>query len=239
MDQFYWDNSGNQLVDFFSYDKMILILVCGGLTLAVIAYRYFSHSMTFQKSFAYIPMAVYAFFILLSYALSDFKEFSLLGYNDRFEGTLTLFAYLIMLFFIINRINTERDVKWIIWPLAISSVLLSFLGLSQALGHDFFRTTFGKELITPSSFWNNLDSLNFTFQHNEIYQTVYNINYVSFYLTMLIPLFGMLFIREGKPRRKILLGVLFTLLLYNLIRFHVERRIHGHGCRPSGRNHSP
>lgn len=217
MDQFFWDNGGNQLVDFFSYYKMMLILICGGLALVVILFRVLSHSMNFHKSFAYIPMAVYAFFILLSYVMSDYKEFSLLGYNDRFEGTLTLLCYLILLFFVINRINTERDVKWVIMPLAVSSILLSFLGLSQALDHDFFRTAFGKKLITPTWFWDKIDNLNFTFQNKEIYQTVYNINYVSFYLTLLIPLFGMLFIRADKLRSKLFWGALFTLLIFNLI----------------------
>jgi len=65
--------------------------------------------------------------------------------------------------------------------------------------------------------------LNFTFNNREIYQTVYNINYVSFYLTLLIPLFGMLFIRsvmlgkEEKLWKKIGWGVMFGLVIFNLI----------------------
>ncbi|QHI72073.1 O-antigen ligase family protein [Aminipila terrae] len=130
---------------------------------------------------------------------------------------------MIMLFFIINTVNDETNIKWIIYPTAVSAILLSLLGLSQALNHDFFRTTFGKKLITPSWFWDHIDQLTFSFKHREIYQTVYNINYVSFYLTLLIPLFGLLFIRSimsGKDEvlwKKISLGILFSLLLYNLI----------------------
>jgi hypothetical protein len=59
--------------------------------------------------------------------------------------------------------------------------------------------------------------LDFAFKKGEIYQTVYNINYVSFYLTLLIPLFGMLFIREPNIRKKITWGILFALLIANLI----------------------
>jgi len=217
MDQFYWSSGGNQVADFFSYYKMVFVLAAAGITLMILFLRLVSRTMEVKRSCAYIPMAVYSFFVLASYIFSDYKEFSLLGYNDRFEGTLPLLAYMILLFFIINRINTEQDLKWVIVPLGISSFLLSLLGLSQGLDHDFFQTTFGKKLITPSSFWPNVDSLSFTFQNKEIYQTVYNINYVSFYLTLLIPLFGMLFIRESRMNRKILLGVLFALNMYNLI----------------------
>ncbi len=223
MDQFYWTNDGNDLVEFFSYFKMVAIIICTVSALVFLLYRSFSQSFFIKRSHYYIPMIVYSAFILISYFLSDYKEFALWGWNDRFEGTITLLAYMTMLFYLINTINNERNIKWIVYPTAISSILLSLLGLSQALNHDFFKTTFGKKLITPSWFWGNIDGLTFTFDHKEIYQTVYNINYVSFYLTLLIPLFGLLFIHSvmmGKDEplwKKILWGVLFGLNMYNLI----------------------
>ena len=141
-------------------------------------------------------------------------------------------------FFVINSVQTERNVKMLLYPLAASSALLSFLGISQAVGHDFFQTTIGQKLLVKNvmlnsdlTTWESIDAaaakgeqfFRFTFQHNEIYQTVYNINYVSFYLTLLIPLFGMLFIlsfnkgAEEKLWKKAGLGVLFALLIYNMI----------------------
>lgn len=224
MGQFYWSGGDNQLTDFFSYFKMCAILACAILAVVMLLYRLFTVSFYIKRNFAYIPMIVYVVFVLLSYLLSKYKLFSLWGYNDRFEGTVTLISYMVMLFYIINSVNTEKNVKWIVYPVAtFSGALLGLLGLSQAIDHDFFRTVIGKKLITPSWFWDKLDQLNFTFQHREIYQTVYNINYVSFYLTLLIPLFGMLFIRSvnrGKEEalwKKILWGALFTLLVFNLI----------------------
>lgn len=223
MSQFFWSGGNNDLTDFFSYYKMGAILVCAILALVLLLYRVFVQAFYVKRSFAYIPMAVYAAFVLLSYTFSDYKEFALWGWNDRFEGTVSLLSYMVMLFFIINSINSERNVKWVLYPLAAVSALLGALGLSQALDHDFFRTPLGKKLITPSWFWDQVDNLNFTFQNKEIYQTVYNINYVSFYLTLQIPLFGLLFIRtvaagKGEPVwKKILWGALFSLLVFNLI----------------------
>jgi energy-coupling factor transporter transmembrane protein EcfT len=217
MDQFFWSTGINQLSDFFSYIKMVAIIICGILALLILLYQIVTQSFYIKKSYAYIPIAIYMIFVLLSYLFAEYKEFSLLGYNDRFEGTLVLLCYMVMLFFIIHSINTERWVKWIVYPLAVSSTLLGILGLSQAIGRDFFKTTIGKKLITPSSYWEHVDNLKFTFNDNEIYQTVYNINYVSFYLTLLIPLFGMLFIHEKKIYGKLAWGALFTLSVYNLI----------------------
>ena len=202
---------------------MQAIFICAIAALILILYRVFTQSFYIKRSYAYIAIIVYSIFVLLSYLFSDYKLFALWGWNDRFEGTVSLLSYMLMLFFIINTVNTEKNVKWVIYPLAVTSSLLGLLGLSQALGHDFFRTTFGKKLITPSSFWDRIDTLDFTFKNKEIYQTVYNINYVSFYLTLLIPLFGLLFIRSmmlGKKEplyKKVIWGALFALLVFNLI----------------------
>lgn len=223
MSQFFWTNSGNDLTDFFSYYKMVALDICAVLAIVILLYRVFSQSLTIKRTAIYIPMAIYSLFVIISYALSDYKEFALLGWNDRFEGTLTLLAYMVMLFYIINTINTETNVKWVIYPVGAISVLLSILGLTQALDCDFFQTEIGKKLITPTWFWDSLDTLSFTFQNREIYQTVYNINYVAFYLTLLIPLFGLLFIHSvmsGKDEavwKKVLWGVLFGLTMFNMI----------------------
>lgn len=223
MDQFYWSAGKNDLTDFFSYTKMIFILICAVIAILFILYKLCTQSLAIKRSYIYIPICVYSLFVLLSFALSEYKDFSLLGYNDRFEGTLVLLAYMIMLIYIVNIVNTEKNVKWILYPLAGISVLLSLLGISQALNHDFFRTTLGKMIILPKAAWSSMDTLNFTFENQEIYQTVYNINYVSFYLTLLIPLFGMLFIHsfiKGKEEpiwKKILWGAIFALLVFNLI----------------------
>src|SRR5665648_1168161 len=189
MGQFFWSGQGDnaQLSDFFSYFKMVAIVICATLAILFLLYRMFTQALYIQKSVYYYPMMVYPLFVILSYAFSDYKDFALWGYNDRFEGTVTLLAYMVMLFYIMNTVRTEKNVKWIIYPVAASSFLLGLLGISQAGDFDFFRTAFGKKLITPSWFWDQVDNLNFTFQNKEIYQTVYNINYVSFYLTLLIP----------------------------------------------------
>ena len=238
MDQFFWYSGGDDLVDFFSYYKMMAILICAGLVILMLLYRVFTQSLAIKRTPYYIPMAVYTLFVVLSHAFSDYKEFALFGWNDRFEGTLVLLGYMVMLFYTINSINTEKSIKWIVYPTGVTTGILGILGVSQALDKDFFRTALGQKLITPNSITESGETinqlidkakeagellLNFTFVNKEIYQTVYNINYVSFYLTLLIPLFGFIFIhsvmmkKEEPIWKKILWGGLFALLLFNLI----------------------
>jgi hypothetical protein len=237
MKQFFWYSGPNDLTDFFSYYKMIGILICAGLALLFLLYRAFVQAFAIKRTVIYIPMAAYISSVVASYLLSDYKEFSLWGWNDRFEGTLVLIAYMILLYYTINTINGERSLKVVIYSVGGSSAILGLLGISQAMDRDFFRTAFGQKLITPNIMTESGETinelidkakeagellLNFTFQ-NEIYQTVYNINYVSFYLSLLIPIFGMLLIytlskkQEMPLYKKIVASVLFALLMYNLI----------------------
>lgn len=237
MQQFFWYSGSDDLTDFFSYYKMIGILICAGLALLFLLYRAFVQAFAIKRTAIYIPMIVYLSSVVISYLLSDYKEFSLLGWNDRFEGTLVLISYMILLYYTINTINGERSLKIMIYSVGISSAILGLLGISQAMDRDFFRTALGQKLITPNVMTESGETvnelidkakaagellLNFTFQ-NEIYQTVYNINYVSFYLSLLIPIFGMLLIytlskkQEMPLYKKIIAGTLFALLMYNLI----------------------
>lgn len=238
MSQFFWSGGKNELIDFFSFYKMLAICACGALVLILLLYRIFCQELYIKKSFAYIPILIYISLVTLSYVLCEYKYFALLGYNERFEGMIPTLCYMVLLFYIINSVNTEKNVKWIIYPLTFTSILLGLLGLSQALDKDFFRTTLGQKFLVPNVkntegnyLWDLIDQaaekgkyfLEFTFQDRQIYQTVYNINYVSFYLTLLIPLFGMIFIRsfmKGKEEalwKKLFWVAIFTLTSFNII----------------------
>ncbi|MCQ2553016.1 MAG: O-antigen ligase family protein [Clostridia bacterium] len=239
MTQFFWTTGSDTdtITDFFSYDKMVLICVAAVIALLMILFRITTQSLAVKRCYAYIPMGVYSLFVILSYAFSKYKEFALWGWNDRFEGTIPLLCYMIMLMLIINSVNTEENIKQVVIPIAISATILSIIGLTQALDHDFFRTVLGQKLLVPNQLltdgtttWQQIEAaaaqgelyLKFTFNNKEIYQTVYNINYVSFYLTLLVPLYTMLFIRAINDKsssivKKIVLGVLVALLTFNLI----------------------
>jgi hypothetical protein len=233
MTRFFWSVGETNQVEFFSHSKVVLIVICVVLALLTLLYRLCTQSLAVKRSVLYYPMIVYALMVLLSYFMSSEKFFAWHGWNERFEGTYVLLCYMVMLFYIINSVNSERNVKWVVYPLAVTSGLLSLLGLSQYLNHDFFRTDVGQKLLIPNEAIENSDlttwqlmdrlaeqgrqMLEFQFKQKEIYQTVYNINYVSFYLTLLLPLFGMIFIREKNLKKKVIWGLLFTLLVTNLI----------------------
>ncbi len=214
---FYWTNYKEAYSDFFSYYKAAFIILMATLAVLILLYRLMTQSLIIKKTKLYIPMAIYIGFVVLSWIFSDYGHFAFKGYNDRFEGSIVIISYFIMMFYIINTVYTEKSVKRILTVLGVMTFIIGLLGLSQFLDMDFFRTSFGKKMITPRYYWPHVDSLKFTFKNREIYQTVYNINYVSFYLAMIIPVFSMLFFYVKEMKYKIALGVLNALLIINLI----------------------
>lgn len=237
MTPFYWaTQKAEGEVDFFSYVKLQLIVVCAIFVILIVLYRLATQSFALKWNILYIPIGIYTLFVLLSWVFSEYRFFAWVGFNDRFEGTFAILCYMFMMFYIINFVNSERAMKLIIYSVAVASVILGAIGISQATGHDFFQTVLGQKMITPNidilpdgsrsiNVWEQIDEkaaagetfLKFTFAQKEIYQTVYNINYVSFYLTLLIPLFAMLFIWAKQIWKKAIWLVVFGMAVYNLI----------------------
>ena len=215
--EFFWFSGSKTLTDFFCIFKTHAIFLTAIVIGVIILYSLFSFDFYIKKSFAYIPMAIYSAFVLLSYIFSDYKQYALMGWNDRFEGTIVLLLYMLVLFYIINTVNSEKNVKWILYPLTAVSFILGLIGVSQYYSHDFFATTIGKKLITPSWFWDQLSVLKFNFEQGQIYQTVFNPNYVSFYTTLIIPIFALLFIQTKSMVQKVVFGLAFAFALFNMI----------------------
>jgi O-antigen ligase len=237
MSLYYWSSETapppageNNLIEFFSHYKTELIGWSVLLMGVMLAYRVTVQQFAVKRSALYLPMLVYLLFVFLSFLFSANRDIAWEGWNDRFEGTAMILCYFVGVFFIMNSVNSERNIKFIIYPIAGVSVILSAIGLSQATGHDFFQSTFGQKLLVPNIMtrdgqmpWDLIDQaaaqnekyLHFTFENNEIYQTVYNINYVSFYLTLLIPLFAMMFIWAKGVLRKSIWGAILGLVVFN------------------------
>jgi hypothetical protein len=235
MSVYFWSSEAaapdrNNLTEFFSHYKTELIGWSLLLMAVMLAYRFTAQQLSIKRSKVYWPMLVYVLFVVLSFIFSQNRDIAWEGWNDRFEGTAMILCYYGAVFFIMNSVNSERNIKFIVYPIAAVSVILSIIGLSQATGHDFFQSTFGQKLLVPNEMnkngdmaWDLIDQaaargekyLKFTFENNEIYQTVYNINYVSFYLTLLIPLFAMMFIWAKGLTRKVVWGVVLGLVIFN------------------------
>ena len=178
--------NGKENFDFFSYFKMqwlLIITLLGSIYYAVRAFL--SENVLIRKTKSYYLMAAYLVFALLSTLFAEYKSVALTGFVDRYEGLFVLAAYIALTFLAFNTIDNERQLKSILVALGISSLLMTILGLTQFMDKDFFMTDFGKRLILPGRYEHIADELNFTFAGSRtVYGTLYNINYVGVYMSL-------------------------------------------------------
>lgn len=194
-------------IDFFLYYKMIAIIILGVVMLCIVAGRLFLDGSKTKFSRAFIPMMVYALFIIISALASQYPQFVSSGIREQFESVWVLLSYCIMAYYCFLFVNTEKDVENLFFCLFIGSAVICLIGVFQffngyvkadELGNkvqlDLFRTEFGQKLILPKSLWNryiypedSTQRLSFTFPEGRAYVTLYNPNYVGMYASLMIP----------------------------------------------------
>ena len=208
---------GDKTADFFSYYKYIWLVLATAAGVISLLIKKMNNGLPLKRAYAYIPLAVYALFVLLSTILSQYKDVATGGFVDRFEGVYALLAYVALAFVTYNLVDTEKHLKYIINALLISSAVLGLIGLSQYLGIDFYGTSIGKHLILPPEYQNMADKLNFKFGKFFVYATLYNPDYVGSYIVLVLPVCIGVFIYEKKIAKKIFTGLLACILFSCLL----------------------
>lgn len=208
------------MVDFFLYYKRVFLFIACGFMLLILLYLFFIEEQKILWEKNLIPLAVYAALSLLSACLSENSYFSFHGIYDQFESVWVLLGYFLIAYYAFYVLRTEdsieRTMKWFL----VGIFLTVLLGLSQVFSHDFFRTEFAKKLITPSDYRNG--SLDFKFELGRPYLSVYNPNYVGFYVTLTVPILVALIFTAKKLWQRLIYGALIAALL--LILFASQSR---------------
>ncbi|MCB2296754.1 O-antigen ligase family protein [Clostridium tagluense] len=213
----FWTGA-KQVSDFFSYYKMVWILGCSLLSIIMLMIKgYQQQFKIFRKSYYFIPIAVYSLVVILSTLLSEYKDISIWGFVDRYEGMFVLLAYMIILVVTMILVDSEYHVKFILTTLIFSAIIIGTIGIFQYIGLDIFKTNFGKSFMLPSEFMSQADKVEFKFGKNVIYSTLYHYNYVGSYMAMLFPLTLTMFILIKNKKVKISMGIVTTLMAINWI----------------------
>ena len=198
--------------DYFSYYKMLWLLVA--TIIAIILFIiYLARNNKLKKTYYYLPLSIYAFFIMISTLLSEYQSVAILGFPDRYEGMFVLLAYLVITFITINLVNTKQDIKFLLGCLLTSASVLSVFGLFQYFGLDFFQTIKGQLLITPDELHTVAATIETRFPTNIIYATLANPNYVGSYMAILFSFSLGLYILTKNKKHKLMIGA-FNVLMF-------------------------
>ena len=205
--QFEWFTTYTDVTDFFLYFKMVWIIITCGYLVFCLIYLFFAVEKNPIWIKQLIPIAVYCGLSLLSAIASKYSYFSFHGIFEQFESVWVLLGYGLMVYYSFFIMQSESALKRTMNWFMIGIAIMSFLGLSQAFGHDFFQTKFGQSLIKPSTY---KEELVFNFEKGRPYMTLYNPNYVGFYAALTIPVLLTLIFAVKKLWQRIASAVLLV-----------------------------
>lgn len=209
--------------DFFTYYKQIFIYV---VTLWALFHTFlFTKKIKFTK--AYYFMGAYALLVILSTLFSKYPQIALHGFNERMEGMWIVLCYLSLMFSTINLVETEKQIKAIIYTLGISGAVISIISIFQYFGMDIFNTEFAKDFMISKEIQSQVKEFKIQFGEKYSYGVFYNPNYLGGYISFYAPLMLSYAIISKNMKEKVLFAVFFILSIFALYGSRSEAGILG------------
>lgn len=213
---FEWIGVKERTSDFFLHYKTVALILVSVFMVFSIVYMVLGEERKFVWDKKLIPLAVYAAISFISAIASTNTYFSFNGIHEQFEPVWVLIGYFIITYYCFFVLQDETNVRHTMrWFMAGISVMVA-LGLSQVFQHDFLRTEMGGKLIYPDG------GLDFKFEIGRAYLTLYNPNYVGFYVTLIVPVLVALIFTTKKIWHRI--GYAFLAVALILILFASQSR---------------
>ncbi|MDD7402625.1 MAG: O-antigen ligase family protein [Butyribacter sp.] len=218
--QFDWYQGPIQTLDFFLHSKMVWLIITFILILFLLLFMIFSAEINPIWTKNLIPLAVYCALTLISAFCSINKSYSFSGIYEQFEPVWILLGYGLIVYYSFYNLHSEKAVKGLMPWFVAGVCLMAVLGLLQTFSHDFFRTDFAKNFIMPEVY--RKQDLTFKFEEGRAYLTLYNPNYVGFYVALVVPVLVALLFHTKKVLYRIGYGILTIAML--LILFASQSR---------------
>ncbi len=205
--------------DLFLRWKMVWFVALSAIMASILIFKLVTEGKKLEFHKIFLPLGVYALMALLSSVLSDYRHYSFVGIYEQFEPLWALLGYCVVIYYAFLFIQNEHDVKMVLWALTFSTVIILYIGITQAFFTDFFKTDLGAKLILPKWAFKEDGStdMTFNFEKGRVYLTLYNPNYVGSYVAILMSVFLMLIFGADKVWKKIASGVITVGLILVLL----------------------
>lgn len=162
------------------------------------------HGLTIQNYRKFVPLGIYALFIVLSTLFSTNKELSLSGFPGQYETMWTLLIYLIICVFGYWYATTVEKKTTFIFLFAGSGLLVGIVFLLQLLDIDPYLALFASQ--------------NATVAVEGVYGTFFNPNYAGTFIVLTIPVLAALLANYRNQKvLPVILGITVLLYLLGLI----------------------
>lgn len=236
-----WFSSNDITTDFFSYYKSTLFLITAIICIIILLFLFLLYRDTWKNCKPFAPLVIYTLTAILSTIYSVDSHTSIVGGVGRFENIFVLLGYLVLSLYTYQTVKKKEDFKIIIKALLLSTFLLIIIGLFQMIGLDFIQFEWIQKLIIPQDYWiEYLGTIRSHISSNAVSLTLFNPNYASVYMAMIIPFFIALMITTNNKKERILYFIIVTLSLIilfmtysrtGLVSLFISLLILGYCCR--------
>lgn len=210
LSQYSWFPDNSNIMDMFMYWKQKAMVQLDAILL--VGYFYLWRKNELKKEKLYIPLGIYVILILLSSICSVSPTHTWNGFFGMLESAFVLFGYCMICYYAFAILKSEKQIKIVMFALAIGVFVLCGIGISQFLGADFYMSDLGKDLIFPSEYAGYKDGLQLAFGKGRVYASLYNPNYVGVYGCLLLPVF-MVFCFLSKERWQYVLSIVLSSMI--------------------------
>ena len=211
-----WFPSDGTVVDIFLAYKSFAIIAVGICMAIALAYRKYDHEK-FPVTRLFIVLFAYAALVLISGFASKWKGFAFGGSYEMFESVPVVLCYVLFAYYTFTDVKNEITVKTLLKWVGIFALILMLIGVFQGFGADLFATNFGKVLYSTPSFWSQLGNLTIRMPKGTSYSTLYNPNFFSLYLAIVLPIAVAAFFAIKEKKARILSGLIIVCSVILLI----------------------
>ena len=214
-----WYNDVEQVVNMFTYYKMIATMAVATLMLGVLfAYRKTFFTKEWKRYTVWIPLLIYIIGSLLSAVLSQYKETAFCGYMELSEHIGVLFSYCIICFYssmVMRSVSSEKLLQGFSLCFSFAVAGVGLIGTLQMLGFDIYAMEMMQKLIMPGK----LQGIELTFmvEKGRTYSSLANPNYVGVFACITLPILAVFALETTSVKHKIIHSAAFLLMLFSLL----------------------
>ena len=213
---FFWQSTAEYSADIFAYFRMHVFVLVTVLFGIYFAFSIFAGDAKVDKHKVYIPVAVYSVMVIVSYLAAEYKDVALWGFLERYEGTVTLICYMIVLVGTMNAVRSEKAVKLTLKSFMIACFVLGIWGVLQTLGLKIEKLP--AFLWVPKNLVESISAMESNVKGNPVTWFFSNQNYSSFFMVFPICISAMSCIAEEDTKKKIMYAALSGLMMFCLWR---------------------
>lgn len=211
LSQFEWfPNSSEIQTDFFYGYKAIATAILGISMLLILLWSYRKkNALSFEPIFFFL--IAYAVLVLLSALFSPYRAYAFrLGF-EVFQPVWIVLCYTIFCYYAYNCVQAKEDIFYIFRFSGLGIFLVTLIGVLQCININFWSTKLGQLLVLSPANWGHPER--FDFGYGEVFSSLANPDYISFYFAMLIPIGIVFFLIADSAVKKILYGAMVLLFM--------------------------